>query len=186
MRDDDYRLAVRHRLGQLPYDSLRDEQCITCARRNRDTPALLDDPDHAHSCTLQEGVSVKRRHDLLKQVLAELARSCRYHVEVEPRFPATVECRLDPVTMRSVQHVHRPLAHGDLLLVRNQTRQLIDVTVVRPTTLTMLRGPASTGAHLQPLVAVAAAEQRKHAAYDAEAHGTGGSWCHSQWRVSVL
>ena len=61
-----------------------------------------------------------------------------------------------------------PLAHGDLLLERDNTRQLIDVTVARPTTLTLLRGPASSGAHLQPLVAAAQAEQRKHATYDAE------------------
>lgn len=32
----------------------------------------------------------------------------------------------------------------------------------------MLRGPASTGAHLQPLIAAADAEHRKHVSYDAE------------------
>lgn len=168
IRDEEYRLAIRHRLGQLPYDSLRDELCVSCARRNVETPSLLADPDHAHSCTLQEGVSVKQRHDSVKQVLAELARSCGYHVEVEPRFPATVETRLDTVTGEHVHSVSKLLAHGDLLLVRGNTRQLIDVTVVRPTTLTLLRGPASTGAHLQPLVAAAAAEKRKHGSYDVE------------------
>ena len=61
----------------------------------------------------------------------------------------------------------KPLVHGDLLLVRGNSRQLIDVTVVRPTTLTLLRGPALTGTHLQPLVAAAAAEKRKHDSYDA-------------------
>jgi hypothetical protein len=97
-----------------------------------------------------------------------LARSCGFHVEVEPRFPATVETRFDAATGAHVQSVSKPLAHGDLLLVRGNSRQLIDVTVVRPTTLTLLRGPARTGAHLQPLVAAAAAEKRKHDSYDAE------------------
>ena len=111
---------------------------------------------------------MKQRHDSVKQVLAELARSCGFHVEVEPRFPATVETRFDAATGAHVQSVTKPLAHGDLLLVRGNSRQLIDVTVVRPTTLTLLRGPARTGAHLQPLVAAAAAEKRKHDSYDAE------------------
>ena len=168
IRCEDYRLAVRHRLGQLPFDDIRGEMCIGCARRNTDTPALLVDPDHAHSCTLQEGVSIKHRHDAVKQVLAELARSCGYHVEVEPRFPAIIESRVDPVTRRPAQCAVKSLAHGDLLLVRNSTRQLIDVTVVRPTTLTLQRGPASSGAHMQPLVAATQAEKRKHNSYDAE------------------
>ncbi|MDR3736561.1 MAG: hypothetical protein P4L10_13640, partial [Acidobacteriaceae bacterium] len=167
IRDEEYRLAVRHRLGQLPFDDVRDTACIGCARRNKETPSLLDDPDHAHSCTLQEGVSVKRRHDTLKVALAGLARSCGYHVEIEPRFPAAVEWRLDPITGARVQHLSRPRAHGDLLLIRDNTRQLIDVTVVRPTTLTQLRGPATTGAHLRPLAAASQAEKRKHDTYDA-------------------
>ena len=169
IRDEEYRLAIRHRLGQLPFDDLRDELCTGCARLNVETPSLLDDPDHVHSCTLQKGVSVKRRHDTLKMVLAELARSCGYHVEVEPRFPATVEVQWDPATGERVTHASKPpLIHGDLLLVRHNVRQLIDVTVVRPTTLTLLRGSSTHGAHLQPLVAAAQAESRKHVAYDNE------------------
>jgi hypothetical protein len=170
MRDEEYRLAIRHRLGQLPYDDLRGELCVGCARRNTETPSLLDDPDHSHSCNLQHGVSVKQRHDDIKQVLAELARSCGYRVKVEPRFPITVETRYDPTpgSRQHVQHINKPGQHGDLLLVRGSTRQLIDVTVARPTTLTLLRGPASTGSHLQPLAAAAQAEKRKHDTYDAE------------------
>jgi hypothetical protein len=168
MRDEDYRLAVRHRLGQLPFDDLRGELCVGCARHNTETPSLLDDPDHAHSCDLQRGVSVKQRHDELKQVLAELARSCGYRVEVEPRFPVAVSTRYDPATGQHVHCVSKTDEHGDLLLVRGSTRQLIDVTVARPTTLTLMHGPASTGAHLQPLVAAAQAEKRKHGTYDAE------------------
>ena len=101
-------------------------------------------------------------------VLAELARSCGYHVEIEPRFPSTIETRLDPATGELTQSAHQALPHGDLLLVRHNERQLIDVTVARPTQLTLQRGPASGGAHLRPLVAASQAEKRKHRSYDAE------------------
>ena len=73
MRDEDFRLAIRHRLGQLPFKSLRSAVCIGCGRRNLDAPTALEGPDHAHSCALQEGTSIKRRHDVLKHLLAERA-----------------------------------------------------------------------------------------------------------------
>ena len=138
MRDEEYVLAVRHRLGMLPYDDLRDELCVSCAHRNLDTPSLLADPDHMHSCTMQEGVSVKRRHDAIKLALAQLARECGYHVEVEPRFPARFIAARHPMSgsgsSSSSSTSHQEQKRGDLLLLRNGTRQLIDVTVVsRPT-----------------------------------------------------
>ena len=80
LRDDDYVQAVRHRLGLLPYDNLRDALCVNCADRNLETLALLIDPDHVHSCKLQQGSTVRRRHDAIKLALAELARSCGCHV----------------------------------------------------------------------------------------------------------
>ena len=73
--------------------ALRDELAsavpVATSRRLR----CWADPDHAHSCSLQQGVSVKQRHDSVKQVLAELARSCGFHVEVEPRFPRLAVCK---------------------------------------------------------------------------------------------
>jgi len=102
-------------------------------------------------------------------VLAELARSCGYSVEVEPSFPAARDIiSYDPVTGQRAATERPVLEHGDLLLVRGSTRELIDVTVARPTTLTLMRGSATGGAHMQPLVATAQAEKRKHATYDAE------------------
>jgi len=157
----------------LPYDDLRAELCVSCARRNLHTPSLLVDPDHMHSCTLQEGVSVKRRHDAIKLALAELARSCGYHVEVEPRFPPRVEHRRCAETGAWQRTAIQQQQHGDLLLVRNGTRQLIDVTVVRPTSLTWLQhgatsAGAASGSHMQPLVAASAAEAKKLRTYSAE------------------
>jgi len=168
MRDEEYTLAVRHRLGMLPYDDLRSELCVSCGRRNLDAPELLVDPDHMHSCTLQQGVSVRRRHDALKLALAELARSCGYLVEVEPSFPARVTSQRDESTGEQRHAVTRVQARGDLLLLRNNTRELVDVTVVRPTCLTQLRGSAATGSHMAPLAAARKAEAHKHTLYDAE------------------
>ena len=168
LRDEEYLLAVRHRLGLLPYDDLRDALCVSCAQRNRETPALLIDPDHMHSCVLQQGASVKRRHDALKLVLAELARSCGYHVEIEPPFPAQVQRGLNPQTGEQTHSVHSTQIRGDLLLVRHNTRELIDVTVVRPTSLTGLQRAGPDGPHMQPLVAACSAETGKHRTYDAE------------------
>ena len=65
--------------------------------------------------------------------------------------------------------------------MRNGTRQLIDVTVVRPTSLTWLtRGTTPTGSltgsHMQPLVAARAAEAKKLRTYSAEC-------AHHGWRM---
>ena len=168
MRDEQYALAARHRLGLLPYDDARGTACVACASRNTDTPTLLVDPDHMHSCLLQQGVSVTRRHDALKQVLAELARTCGYHVEVEPHFPATVTHSAHPHTGQPTRAVHQSNARGDLLLVRHNTRVLLDVTVVRPTQLSHLQRAGDDGPHMQPLYSAALAEQGKHQSYDAE------------------
>ncbi|MDR3446587.1 reverse transcriptase domain-containing protein [Dyella sp.] len=169
MRDADYRLACRHRLGLLPYDDLRDKACAACARRNIETPTLLADPDHAHACILQESTSRRQCHDAVKMVVAGLARSCGYCVEVEPHFPYAPEVTYDPAIGAVTTSFSRPNIRGDLLLIRDNTRTLVDVTITRPTTMTQLtRGAATTGAHARPLVAAAQAEQQKHQKYDAE------------------
>jgi hypothetical protein len=165
MRNEDFALAARHRLGMLPYDELRDELCVGCTARDNESSALLADPDHAHSCIAQKGASRQRRHDALKLALAGLARSCGYHVEVEPIFPLLPH---NPDTGQLERTAEPDGRRGDLLLVRNNTRQLIDVTVVRPTAPTQLRSSSVAGAHLQPLAAASDAERLKHRKYDAE------------------
>jgi hypothetical protein len=148
-------------------DDLRNEHCVGCVNCNTHMPSLLADPDHVYSCSLQRGVSARRRHDELKQMLAELARLRGYSVEVEPFSVRRDVISYDPVTGQRAVTERPVLEHGDLLLVRGSTRELIDVTVARPTMLTLLHGSASGGALMQPLVAAAQAEKRKHAQYDA-------------------
>jgi hypothetical protein len=85
-----------------------------------------------------------------------------------------VEYRLNAQTGRFERWAIQEQEHGDLLLVRHGTRQLIDVTVVRPTTLTLLqRGAAATGSHMKPLVAADDAERLKLAKYTAECQRAG-------------
>ena len=176
MRDADYRLAARHRLGMLPYSQLRDEWCSGCATRDCEATALLNDPDHAHSCIAQRGGSRQHRHDAVKNALAGLARSCGFHVEVEPQFPLVprVSTAAAAAAANKRQQSDEPdKRRGDLLLLRDNVRLLIDVTVVRPTAPTQLRAASATGPHLQPLAAAAAAELQKHRKYDSQcaAHG---------------
>ena len=174
MRNAAFQLAARHRLGLLPYTELRDELCVGCTARDKETPALLTDPDHAHSCISQKGGSKQRRHDALKTALAGLARSCGYHVEVEPAFPLLptdrTGSRADESQAHRLTRAGEPdRRRGDLLLLRDNSRLLIDVTVVRPTAPTQLqRLSAVAGAHMQPLVTADAAEQLKHRKYDSE------------------
>ena len=71
--------------------------------------------------------------------------------------------RLDESTRHLVQHIDKTNLRGDLLLVRNNVRQLIDVTVVRPTTLTLLtHGSTNGGSHIVPLVAASQAEKTNY------------------------
>lgn len=86
------------------------------------------------SITLQKGVCVKRRHDTIKMVLAELARSCGYHRRSRASLPGNGRDAIGSGELESECPMRRdpPLIHGDLLLVRHNVHQLIDVTVVRP------------------------------------------------------
>jgi hypothetical protein len=79
MRDEEYVLAVRHWLGLLPYDDLRDERCVACASRDLETPALLVDPNHAHSCVLADS---GQHRDATRTGKAHLSRTSSHETGV--------------------------------------------------------------------------------------------------------
>jgi hypothetical protein len=164
MRDEQFILAVRHRLGMLPYDDLRDEHCVDCRARNSTIPSFLADPDHLHACVHQTGSSVTLRHHRVVATLAQLARSVGYVVKVEPHFAPHVVTATVPLTGEAVTRVEQGSERGDLLLIRHNERFVIDVTVRRPTNQTELRGRADVNS--KPLVVAAAAERQKHDKYD--------------------
>lgn len=67
-----------------------------------------------------------RRHGTLKSALTELARSCGYHVEIEPHFPLQVEYQFNSATGCAERRIiSQPDLCGDLLLLRNGSRQLV-------------------------------------------------------------
>ena len=59
MADEAMRLAIRKRLGLLPFDQLRDQKC-TCPAQT----AFASDPDHFHSCSTGK-THLTRRHNNL-------------------------------------------------------------------------------------------------------------------------
>ena len=164
--DDSLRLAIRSRLGMLPYDHLRDEQCEGCKRSLLATPAFADNPDHFHSCGHTAGRSVTQRHDQLKHALAKLARSVGFVVIVEPKFPATFTHHIDAATGHSSLTALKTDERGDLLLIRHDKKLLVDIRVCRPTCLSELQ--RSDKGNREPLITAAAHEKLKHRKYDKE------------------
>jgi hypothetical protein len=75
LKDDEYRMAVRKRLGMLPDRSLVEECCLACHGRNTELPQLKCDPHHAEACVAQTATSVTQRHNGVVGVVTPLARS---------------------------------------------------------------------------------------------------------------
>lgn len=123
---------------------------------------------HRFDCAKSRHYFVTQRHDTLNLALAELARSCGYLVHVESSFPAHVLSQCDAQKSGRMHCVSHSQERGALPLLRNNTRELVDVTVVRPTCLTELRNSTTSGSHVVPLTAAARAKAAKHRLYDAE------------------
>jgi len=119
MRDEQFRLAVRHRLGMLPYDDLREEYCLACHRCDSSIPLFLTDPDHLHACTKQTGAWTTLQHHRLVATLATLARSVGFAVKCEPSFDRRkhVRTRVDEHSGEQRQEVATERGRGDMLLV---------------------------------------------------------------------
>lgn len=151
--NDSLRLAVRHRLGIPPNDSLILDQCI-CSNHTE----FIQDSDHFHACVATRSDSLTMRHDMLVHCIADLAEMCKFIVQIEPtnhirpgfrreeimnedyhddHFEAIINNHIDP-NMHSPPppHWHR---HADLLLIRNHLELYIDVSVLRPTNASQLK-----------------------------------------------
>ncbi len=161
--NEQFKLAIRHRLGMLPFDDLRDDVCLACARRNLSIPRFVNDPDHLHCCIKETGASVARRHHRIAQTLGRLAHSVGYIVSYEPPFAASIETEVNAETGEAQECVLENNLRGDLLLIRHNDRLLVDVTVGRPTGITEMSLRDPNAAH----ATATAAEKRKHTKYDA-------------------
>jgi len=127
--DTAMRLAVRHRLGLLPYESLASEQCA-CRRHT----SFLADPDHFHSCDKFKRTFLTQRHNNLVQVVMDLAINAGFIAIREPN----THIRPAAVADMPADSEHYNL-HADILLLKHDRKFYIDVTVVRPTNESQLR-----------------------------------------------
>jgi len=166
MNNERFRLSIRHRLGLMPYDELVSEECLSCLTRTIRRPSFLADPDHLHSCTVETGASVSKRHHQLVLTLMKLAKSVGYHTTVEPNFPPIITTTHDEHTKQLVYATHQSRERGDLLLIRGNQVILIDVSITRPTSTANMRLHAKINETAG--IAAAAVEKRKHATYDVE------------------
>ncbi|MGH2639656.1 MAG: hypothetical protein ACRDF4_10320, partial [Rhabdochlamydiaceae bacterium] len=144
--DESFRLAVRHRLGVPPSDTLPLQPCVCSSHAS-----FRSDPDHLHSCNKSRGAALIRRHNALVDIIAKLAQECGFtvtkepldHIRPEELQSATTSAILDlPAASRDQvladelpAHYNR---HGDLLLHRHQHSIYIDVACTRPTNPTHL------------------------------------------------
>jgi hypothetical protein len=171
--DESMRLAIRHRLGLPPSDSLPSQHCV-CTRSDF---VFSSDPDHLHSCNLTRTNSLTLRHDQLVHTIAELSREAGWHATrepmnhlrpLDPAAAAAVAASVDPADPDDLDNCNLPAhwnRHGDLLLLRHDKKLYIDVAVTRPTNSSNLAyNPKVTTDTLHSTHRVAS---RKHAKYDA-------------------
>ena len=151
LEDGAMRLAVRHRLGLLPFDELHAAACARCSHPT----AFRDDPDHMHSCELHRRTLTTERHNNLVDVVMELARAVGFHVRREPRDNVRPEHIRTPYD----KHYHD---HADILLIKHAQRIYVDVTVSRPTCASLLRNGQMAAQHGHSMVGRSKAKHRKY------------------------
>jgi len=149
------KMAVRHRLGVLPYDSMESQQCMC-----RFHTAFTSDPDHFHSCEKFKRTLLTQRHNNIVQVLQDLAVTAGFTAIREPNSHVRPEAIAAQANL-SKEYNH----HADLLLLRHGMKLYIDVTVTRPTNETMLRS-APQSVSTKQLYSTRRAAHGKHAKYD--------------------
>jgi len=149
------KMAVRHRLGVLPYDSMEHQQCMC-----RFHTAFTSDPDHFHSCEKFKRTLLTQRHNNIVQVLQDLAVTAGFTAIREPNSHVRPEAIAAQANL-SKEYNH----HADLLLLRHGLKLYIDVTVTRPTNETMLRA-APQSVSTKQLYSTRRAAHGKHAKYD--------------------
>jgi len=155
MADASLRMAVRHRLGLLPYESMEKQHCMC-----RFHTSFKSDPDHFHSCEKFKRTLLTQRHNNLVQVLQDLAVSVGFTAIREPNSHVRPEAIAQQANL-SKEYNH----HADLLLLRHGLKLYIDVTVTRPTMESLLK-TAPLSVSTQPLFSTRRAAGRKHDKYD--------------------
>jgi hypothetical protein len=155
MRSDDFRLAVRHRLGLVPFDCLLDEQCRVCTACS----SFAQDPDHFHACVKHRRTLVTARHSDLMSAVMSLARSVGFYASREPNDHA----RPDELEFRKAEvSIDEYNSHADILLLKHHLKLYVDVSVVRSTS----PSKTASGRTDVPLAAASYRARDKHRKYD--------------------
>ena len=155
MRSEDFRLAIRHRLGLVPFDCLQDERCRVCPSAS----SFAQDPDHFHACVKHRRTLVTARHSDLMSAVMSLARSVGFYASREPNDharPDELEFRKQSVSIDEYN------AHADILLLKHQLKLYVDVSVVRSTCPSRI----AKGRTDKPLAAASYRVRDKHRKYD--------------------
>jgi hypothetical protein len=147
------RLAVRHRLGLLPFDSLVSASCTAAGCTS--SPSFLSDPDHFHSCKQQQRISVLQRHNNIVQVLMDLGVRAGYTAIREPNDHIRPQAR-------GTKDARGWNEHADILLLKNDERLYIDVCITRPTAASFLVLPQSRQFVLHAAATRAVIKHRKY------------------------
>jgi hypothetical protein len=116
------------------------------------------DVDHIMSCARNRRTLLNRRHNNVAATLAKLARQAGFTVEREPLHHLRPDTTIKPGDAHWNEH-------GDLLLVKHDRRLLIDVSIVRSSSTSMMHAQKSTV--WQPLIAARKKVEQKHVLYDA-------------------
>ena len=144
LRDSTFRLATRHRLGLLPFDSLKGR--TKCHRSCASAPSsshFNSDPAHLHSCFFNRGSPLNQRHNDLAATLGKLAQLAGFVVVREPMHHLRGESQVTPGSEKWNEH-------SDLLFLKEDRRLYVEVSVARPTGNMFTRNATATW---KPLVA---------------------------------
>jgi hypothetical protein len=165
-----FQLALRHRLGLLPFDTLAGKHCTNpcCLKEEAQRAHFISDPDHFHSCAAHRRTHLTVRHNNLVQVLMRLARSVGFYASHEPnqhQRPAAKQAEEGKEAATGTQEDDGWNEHADILLIKHGRMVYVDVAVTRPTTRTRLRHELR-GVLTTPLFACKKTAERKHDMYD--------------------
>jgi hypothetical protein len=152
--NESIRLATRHRLGLLPFDSLEHEKCAC-----RFSTRFIDDPDHFQSCEKFRRTYHTMRHNNIVQVVQDLAISVGFMAIREPNG----HIRPDEIAnLPSSSDGYN--IHGDLLLLKHDMKLYIDVVICRPTAAHHFKSHPRV--FDTPLYSTIIATKLKHKKYD--------------------
>ena len=126
MSDTSMRLAIRHRLGVVPFTELASKCCATCP-----TIPFASDPDHFHSCKQHTRTYALQRHNNIMQVVMDAACTASYTAIREPND------HIRPLR-QSLPSNKNFNSHADILLLGHGVAHYLDVSVTRPTSTTNL------------------------------------------------